>query len=314
MLKIIFKFLLMVMATFFIGCSQKVPITWKDRVLHSQVDTLSLSYSEYGEKELKPTLVFLHGFGENRYTWRFLVPMLSEKYHLILLDLKGFGDSPKIDNDYYSVYDQAQLVYQFIQEKKLENITLVGHSFGGGVALVLALMQKEQFFDKKINKLVLINSMAYNQNLPSMLRNLTTPVIGYLGIHFLSNDYLVKEAYRYAFYNDALIPKESLAYSANYLSFDNAKYAYIKTADQLIPKDIKQLEKRFESIDLPTLILWGNEDISIRVDKAQRLHRALKQSSLKLFPHVGHMPQEESPALVSKEIINFMESVQIYSD
>jgi len=291
----------------FIGCSQKTPITWEERIINSKMDYLPLYYDEYGDKSNK-TILFLHGFGENHHTWRFLVSKLAAKYHLIMLDLKGFGDSPKLKDKAYSVYDQALLVNEFIKKEKLKDITLVGRSFGGGVALIMALIQENKLADKNIEKLVLINSMSYKQNLPSMMETLNQPIIGYLGIHMLDNKWIASEGYRFAFYDDSLIPKESVDATAAYLTFPLAKYAYLETVHQLIPDDISIIEKKYAEITLPTLILWGKEDVSISVKKAYRLKSELRNSRLKVLPHVGHMPQEEKPNVVSDEILKFMES------
>ena len=291
----------------FIGCSQKTPVTWENRIVNSNIEHLSLYYDEYGEKSNK-TILFIHGFGENHHTWRFLVPELAAKYHLIMLDLKGFGDSPKLKDKAYSVYDQALLVHKFIKEKKLKNITLVGRSFGGGVALIMALLQEDKLVENNIEKLVLINSMSYRQKLPSMMETLNKPFIGYLGIHLLNNEKIAREGYKFAFYDDSLIPEDSVKATAAYLTFPLAKYAYLETVHQLIPDDISTLEKRYAEITLPTLILWGKEDVSISVKKAYRLKEAIKNSTLKVLPHVGHMPQEEKPHVVSEEILKFMES------
>ena len=303
MLKTVIKILPLILL---LGCSFKVPVTWNDRVVNRKVEKLSLVYSEYGNRE-NPTLLFLHGFGENRYTWRFIAPYLELNYHLIMVDLKGFGESPKTRDDFYSVYDQAFVVNEFIQEHHLKDITLVGRSFGGGVALVLALLQYDNLITKNIDSMILINSMAYRQNLPSMLRDLNTPVLGYWGIYLLNNRYMAKEAYRYAFYKNGLISKKSISLASNYLSLPMAKYAYLKTVNQLIPDDIETIQKRYSQIDIPTLILWGEHDVAIRVDKAYRLNRDIEGSSLKLFGNAGHMPQEEIPKEVSDEIIKFME-------
>ena len=290
----------------FIGCVQKTPITWEERILDSKIEPLSLYYDEYGDKSNK-TILFLHGFGENHHTWRFLVPKLAAKYHLIMLDLKGFGDSPKLKDKDYSVYDQALLVHNFIKEKRLKNVTLVGRSFGGGVALIMSLLQEDKLTDRSIEKLVLINSMSYRQKLPSMMATLNQPLIGYLGIHMLDNEWIATQGYKYAFYDDTKIPKESVQATAAYLTFPLAKYAYLKTVEQLIPDDILTIEKRYAEINLPTLILWGREDISIRVKNAYRLGREIKNSRLKILSHVGHMPQEEKPNVVAEEILKFME-------
>jgi len=303
------SFFLFLTLFFFVGCSATIPVSWKARILNAQVPAQTLIYDEYGERS-KPTLLFLHGFGENRYTWRFLVPKLAQKYHLFLLDLKGFGDSPKSRDGFYSAYDQAYLVNNFIKKKNLKNITLVGRSFGGGVALILALMQKDKLIEKNIKKMILINSMIYKQNLPSMMEVLNKPIIGWLGIYLIENRYIVKEGYRYGFFNDALIPKESIDYAAAYLSFPNAKYAYLETVNQLVPEDLEVLEKRYKEITLPTLILWGKQDVAISVKKAYRLNHELPHSQIEIFEKAGHLPQEEVPKLVNKAIEKFMEERQ----
>lgn len=301
-----YKFFLILVTVFLLGCSAKNPITWEKRILHPKVEPMDLVYSEYG-KEHSTSMVFLHGFGESKYTWRFLVEELSKKYHLYTVDLKGFGESPKTDDDSYSVYDQAILVQQFMTKHQILDATVVGRSFGGGVALVLALMQNENCMEKKIEKLVLINSMSYRQRLPSMLRDLKIPFLGFLGIHLFSNAWIVESGYKYAFFNDELIPKESLIHAQKMLSLPLAKSAYLKTVHCLIPDDIKEVEKKYKDIQLPTLILWGKNDVSIRVDMAKRLHKELPNSHLKIFQKTGHMPQEEKPKEVLKEIERFME-------
>ena len=289
----------------FSACATKVPITWQKRIVENQVKPLNLVYKEYGV-EHNQTMLFLHGFGESKETWRFIVPALAQKYHLILLDLKGFGVSPKTDDDKYSVYDQALYVQKFIEQHHLQNLTIVGRSFGGGVALILALMQEKKLIQPTLNRMILINSMAYNQPLPSMLRDLKIPIIGYLGIHLLSNHYMAREAYRYAFWNDDKIPKASVDYSASIMAQPRAKYAYLTTVHNLIPDDVQSIEHEYQKIKLPTLIIWGKDDVSIHVDKAYRLHRDLKNSQLVILPHVGHMPQEEAPQKVVDAILKFM--------
>ncbi|CAA6821945.1 MAG: Hydrolase, alpha/beta fold family [uncultured Sulfurovum sp.] len=303
-----FSYLFWLIFLLFTACSQKIPVTWQERIVKQKQNNLSLVYTEYGNPK-NDTLLFLHGFAESKETWRFLIPKLSKKYHLVLLDLKGFGASPKPEDGAYSVYDQAHFVAKFMKEKSLKNVTLVGRSFGGGVALVLALMQRDRLIEKKISNLILINSMAYKQNLPSMLRTLNQPLIGYVAIHTIPNDWMAEEGYKYAFYNNALIPKKSLDYSSSNLSLDNAKYVYLQSVEQLIPDDIEKMQKRYKEIDLPTLILWGKEDVSIRVRTAYKLHRDLKNSKLKVFLKVGHMPNEEAPKKVIIEILKFMEAL-----
>jgi pimeloyl-ACP methyl ester carboxylesterase len=296
------KLFLIILPIIFIGCASKSPITWERRVLHSHIKPIDLAYNEYG-KGHKETLLFIHGFGESRYTWRFLIKPLSKKYHLVTVDLKGFGESPKTEDEDYSVYDQAKLLQDFIAKKELKNLTIVGRSFGGGVALVLALMQERHILKDKIDRLVLINTMSYKQHLPSMMWLLQKPIIGYLGIHLLSADTIANEAYNFAFSNDKLIPKESVEQSAKMIDLPNAKYAYKQTVDDIIPDDITEVEKSYKDIKIPTLIIWGKDDVSIPYGFGKRLHRDMSNSQLVILNGVGHMPQEEAP----KRVIDAME-------
>ena len=289
------------------ACVQKQPNTWQERIIESNQEALPLAYSEYGRTNSK-TLLFLHGFGESQKTWRFIVPELAKKYHLIVVDLKGFGESPKVEDDAYSVYDHAKVLVKFMQQKHLKNVNIVAHSLGGGVALVLGLMQQDGLLSSAtIQSLVLINSTAYKQELPSMLKILNRPIIGFLAIHLVSNDWMANEAYRYGFYNDALIPQESVIYTSQSMSYPLAKYAYLQSVKQLIPDDIEDMEKRYKEIVLRTLIIWGRKDVSLHLYQAHKLHHSLVNSHLKIFPRVGHMPQEESPQKVIDEILQFME-------
>jgi len=300
------KLFLILIPIMFIGCSSKIPITWEKRVLHSDIKPVNLAYDEYGIEHNK-TLLVIHGFGESRYTWRFLVKPLAKKYHIVTVDLKGFGESPKTKDEYYSVYDQAKLMENFIKQKRLKNLTVVGRSFGGGVALILALMQEKGIFKKKlIDRLILIDTMSYKQHLPSMMWLLKKPIIGYLGIHLLSSDTIAVEAYNYAFSNDKLIPKDSIEQSAKMIDLPDAKYAYKQTVDYIIPDDIAKVERGYKDIKIPTLIIWGRDDVSIPYQFGIRLNQDIPNSELLILNGVGHMPQEESPKKVLSAIEGFM--------
>ncbi len=278
----------------FIGCASRKPITWEDRVIKSKIKSINLAYKEYGLKNNK-ILILIHGFGESKYTWRFIAKDLAKKYRVVTVDLKGFGESPKLEDKQYSVYDQAKILEKFIEQRQFSRVNLIGRSFGGGVALVLALMQEFNLIDFKIDKLVLIDTMCYKQDLPSMMRYLQKPIIGYLGIHLLSTDTIAKEAYKYAFSNDNLIPKDSVKKSAEFLDLPLAKYAYKETVDSIIPDDVLLIENLYKKISIPTLIIWGKDDISISYKFGERLHRDINNSKLVIVPNTGHMPQEEKP-------------------
>lgn len=148
---------------------------WAEFSRHADVDAgLSLHHERYGSG---PPILFIHGLGASSYTWRHLATPLAASASVILVDLKGFGDSPKPKDNDYSLYDHARLVYQFIAKNDLRDLTLVGNSYGGGVALVTSLYL-ERHAPGRLRRLILIGSIGYPQALPQPVKVLTTPVLG----------------------------------------------------------------------------------------------------------------------------------------
>ena len=123
---------------------------------------VNLYYEEQGKG---PPVLLLHGFGASTYTWRHITPELARTHRVIAVDFKGFGQSDKPFDERYSVLDQAELIAQLIEDKDLRDLTIVGHSFGGGVALRLALEANTRL-GGRIARLVLLDSIAYQQQIP----------------------------------------------------------------------------------------------------------------------------------------------------
>ncbi|CAA6815008.1 MAG: Hydrolase, alpha/beta fold family [uncultured Thiotrichaceae bacterium] len=284
------------------GCTAVSPVTWKERVERKPAQIIpQLHYEEQGTGE---TLLLLHGLGESSFTWRYLVDDLAKQYRVISLDMKGFGKSPKPRDGRYSIYDQAIVVKQFIEQQQLDKFTLVGHSLGGGVALALTLMAEQETWD--IERLVLIDAAAYKQNLPSMLRDLSKPVVGDIGIYVVSPTKQAKQAYKFSFYNDMKIPSEGVKEYARNLLRPRSRYVFLQSTKQLIPEDIEAVSQQYAQIQQPTLIIWGYHDVVIHRRNAKRLHNDLTNSTLKLIRDAGHMPQEETPKQVFALITDWL--------
>src|SRR5215203_5758817 len=204
-------------------------------------------------------MLMIHGFGENTYTWGQVVPQLANERQLILLDLKGFGRSPKPTDTSYSPLDQADLLYNFIVEKQLSSLILVGHSFGGGVALLVALRLLESG-DDRLKALVLIDSIAYNQSFPYFIKLLRTPFIRNLAVSVLSPEFQVKRILEHAYFDDRKIRAGQIKAYADPIRSPGGRHALLETARQIIPDDLDAIAARYKRILVPTLLIWGKED------------------------------------------------------
>ena len=252
-----------------------------------------------------PPVLLIHGFGTNSFTWRHVAPDLARDHKVIAVDLKGFGQSDKPFDGRYSVYDQAELLAQLIEDKDLRDLTLVGHSFGGGVALLLAL-EANQRLDGRITRLVLLDSIAYPQNIPVFFRLLDVPLVSQLGVRMVPPSVQTRVALQIAYFDDSKIDPEEVELYAAPLKTAAGKHAIIHSARQIVPEDIETLSERYKTIEMPTLILWCDHDRIVPLEIGIKLRRTLPNSTLRLVEDCGHMPQEEQPALTLDLIKGFI--------
>jgi pimeloyl-ACP methyl ester carboxylesterase len=277
--------------------------TWQDYIGGTIApEPWQLHYETYGQGD---PVIFLHGLGGSLYTWRHLIAPLAPHYRLILFDLKGAGESPKPYDDKYSMFDQAELIYRFILQNDLQHVTLVGHSFGGGIALLLAL-KFAQRDPARLSRLVLIDTIAYPQKLPGVVRMVRTPLLGWLGLHLIPDKTKVRNMMETLYYDDSKINWEDVEAYAAPLASPGAKYAFQQTARQIIPDHIDEIIGMYPQIELPTLIIWGREDKIIPLENGVRLHQAIRNSQLVIIERCGHDPPEERPEKVLAVMEKFL--------
>ncbi|HKO42829.1 MAG TPA: alpha/beta hydrolase [Pyrinomonadaceae bacterium] len=265
---------------------------------------VQLYYETYGSGE---PMVFLHGLGASIYTWRKVKDPLAAGNKLFLIDLKGFGKSPKPRDDRYSSLDQADLIYDFILENDLKNLTVVGNSYGGAISLLLAIRLCAEN-PNRLSKLVLIDSAGYNKLIPWYVTLLRIPILGWLMVHLASNKTLAKTVLEESYYNDQLITDADVEAYAEPLGMENGKYALLKAAKQAIPSDFEGWIAKYPTISVPTLILWGEYDTVIPVEIGEMLDAAIPCSKLTIIPNTGHIPQEETPTPTIELIKDFLKN------
>ncbi len=241
-----------------------------------------------------PPIVLLHGFGTSSFTWQAILPELAKHHRVLAVDLRGFGASDKPLDEHYSIADQADAINALIEEEHLPDVTLVGHSFGGGVALLLALRDQSRQ-RPRIRSLILVDSIAYRQPIPVFLRLLLVPVVGEIGMALIPPEVQAAQGLRLAYFDKEKVPARSVAEYANTLYSPASKHALTKTVEHLIPEDIDAIAARYRSIKIPTLMVWGVQDKVVPMALGLLLHNNMPTSKLVVFDDCGHMPQEEKP-------------------
>lgn len=250
-------------------------------------------------------VIMLHGYGASAYSWRRLRPALARTHTVIAIDLKGFGRSEKPFDDTYSALDQAKLILDFIEKRDLRNITLIGHSFGGSVALALAI-KLNQVRPTRLKKLVLLDAAAYEQGLPPALHVLRVPVLAQVASTAIPPEVKSAAALAFAYQDPSKVGSADVAAYARPMYEPGNQHALIETARKIIPKYANILTYQYRTLRQPALLIWCRNDRIVPLAIGQRLARELPRARLEIIESCGHVPQEEEPELTALAISRFL--------
>lgn len=240
-------------------------------------------------------LLLIYGFGANSYSWRAVRPDLARTHHVIAVDLKGFGRSDKPLDEDYSALDQAKLLVQLLDQRGIKDVSVAGHSFGGGVALSFAL-ELNRHHPGRLKKLILVDSVAYQQGLPPALHVLRTPYVGPASAAIVPPVLQSSAALVLAYKDPAKITQEAIDAYARPMYEAGNRHALVKTAEKILPEYINIITHEYRTITQPVLLIWCREDRIVPLPIGQRLARELPDARLEIVETCSHVPQEEEPA------------------
>lgn len=248
-------------------------------------------------------VILLHGFASSLHTWDDLAPLFpADEFTLHLLDLKGHGASAMTSGGDYSALHNARLIAGYIHSHRLRDITVIGHSFGGLVALLTALECPE------ITRLILIGTPGFPQKIPHFMRILRLPLIGPLLMAAVPAEKIARRGLESVFHRHELITERLIErYAAGYRRKGSAR-ALASTVRQILPPYAAKLTARYGSLSIPVLMLWGEHDRVVRPWQGEQLGRELKNSQLVIIPDCGHNPHEERPEETFAIIRDFLSS------
>jgi pimeloyl-ACP methyl ester carboxylesterase len=285
-------------------------IVWEDvadKVEHSEnshfveVDGATVHFQEFGDPT-NPTLILLHGYTASVYVWKTSAPLLaSEGFHVVAVDLIGFGFSDKPAWFDYSINSQARMVVRLMNRLGIGRATLVGSSYGGAVSATVALDYPE-----RVEKLVLVDAVI-NDNLKNhpLLKIAAIPGVGELLTPFIADSKMYHRRRMYgtiAPANHHLITDERVDSVQRPLRAADAHHSLLATSRNW---HAKRIEKDAHLISHPTLIIWGEEDTVIPLRDGETLYNSILNSRFVVLKNCGHVPQEEKPELFVNLVTGF---------
>jgi len=248
------------------------------------IENLKTYYIHVGKGR---AVLILHGWQSFSGAWREVVKLLAEKgFSVFVPDLPGFGRS-FIPNEAWGIDDYVQFVLKFAKELKIDQFILLGHSFGGQIAIKLAA-----FYPEKVEKLILCAPAAIRHK--KRLKVRAFYILAKIGnlIFSLPLLKLIREKIRRILY--------FLAREKDYQVAGDLK----ETMKKVISEDTRQYLSKINS---ETLILWGDKDRMIPVSDADTLKNGIVTATIKIIKDAGHNFPYEVPKVLVSEVLTLLE-------
>ncbi len=262
---------------------------------------LTLHLYEAGATDAPP-IFLIHGLADEADTWRHLVLPLSTQYRVIAPDLPGFGRSEKPDRP-YTVPFFRDVLLELLDTLEVQRAVLVGHSLGAVIAHAFALSHRE-----RVERLVLISGslVARSQRVDLATMLFLIPGLGEWLYSRLRKDpqaaYRTLEPYYGNLDHLPEADREFLFQRVNERVWsDGQRRAFLSAFRNLarwIPGQQRGLPSRLASLDVPTLVLWGEDDQMMSVENGHALVEYQSTARLAVVPEAGHNVHQEDPEAV----------------
>ncbi|WP_448518219.1 alpha/beta fold hydrolase [Rhodoflexus sp.] len=271
------------------------------------VQGMEVHYRSEGEISDSLPIVLLHGTGASLHTWDGWTSALIPARRVVRMDLPAYGLTGPHPSGDYSIAAYVSFVNEFLDKLNIQRCVLGGNSLGGSIAWNYALQHPD-----RVAGLVLVDAGGYpassttRRESPVAFRLATMPVIKDLFRYVLPRSVIERSVTNVygdpSLVTDELIDRyyELSLHPGNRRAFIDRMGARNKPTDTLLIK----------TLQMPTLVMWGDRDLLIPVECAYKFQRDLPNSTLAIFEGLGHMPMEENPALTVQAVQQFLRQIE----
>ncbi len=273
---------------------------------HFEIDDATVAVRKFGKG--KP-LVLIHGFIVHGYTWRKMIPKLSEHFTCYVLDLPGFGDSKWNKKTDFTFTAQSKRLDKLFKKLNLTKYSILAQDTGASIARMVAILQPNS-----IENLILINTEIPNHRPPFIPMHqflAKLPLSNFIFRTLLKVGFIVRSPLllNQFFYDKSLLKKsENLDEYLIPLKYSKEKMfgmlEYLKGIEWKVVDNFKDTHKEIKA---KTLLVWGESDKTFPIKLAKEMVSQFNcKCKLVAISKSSLMPQEEKPNEILKIIIPFL--------
>jgi pimeloyl-ACP methyl ester carboxylesterase len=267
-----------------------------------QVGSIRTRYWALGDG--KSTAILIHGLGRYIEDWGDNITALAQGRRVYALDLPGFGRSDK-PHAMFSIPYFTDFVKEFMIIQGIDKAALIGESMGGGIVLYYALQYPHQ-----VEKMVLADSAGLGKEVSIDLRVASVPILGELFSRpsRKGSVYLLRQL----FYDQDLITDQMIEENYEMTSLPGAQRCMLSALRSMCNigggkgNALRLILDRLKEIEVPTLVIWGAQDLVLPVAYAHLAAKRVPNATLHIFDPCGHIPNIECAQEYNKLVIDFL--------
>lgn len=256
-----------------------------------------------------PAILLLHGIGMDHRSWLPIIERLSTRFTVIAPDLLGHGQSDKPRAD-YSIAGYANAMRDLLAVLGVGTVTVVGHSLGGGIAMQFAYQ-----FPQMTERLVLVAAGGFGRTVNPLIKFFTLPGSGPTLKALAWAPIRRPGVALIQWVGETRLPMtqdlHALAEVYDDLAERGAQKAFLHVLRAAVDwrgQVITSLDRAYLAEHMPSMVVWGAQDLVIPVKHARAAHEVLPGSRLEIFPDSGHVPHEDEPEKFSEVLADFIDT------
>lgn len=247
-------------------------------------------------------VALLHGIPTSRLLWRHVVPLLAERgCEVTAIDLVGYGQSVQPDDVDLGIAAQARLIGTLLETIGWRAGALVGHDIGGGIAQLIAVDRPAL-----LDRLALVDTISYDSFPVGPLARLKDPVWdSILGAPDFDLRKGLRKSFEAGMAHTERVTTELIAMYERPFAGIEGRRAYLRAACALRTDELATRMVEVEALRIPTLVLWGDQDVFQPITYGERLAAALAKGRLMRIMNAGHFSPEDEPERLAELIFEF---------